>query len=64
MRLSSPHKRATPPSEDAPHHVGSKASTFEGSQMLDIDDIYDELDFINQAAVSEQIEASATALSS
>ena len=32
--------------------------------MLDIDDIYDELDFINQAAVSEQIEASATALSS
>ena len=31
--------------------------------MLDIDDIYDELDFINQAAVTEQIEASASSVS-
>ena len=31
--------------------------------MLDIEDIYDELDFINQAAVTQQIEASASSFS-
>lgn len=31
--------------------------------MFDIDDIYDELDFINQAAVTQQIEASASSVS-